>query len=52
MKHLIELKSVEKYYTGSSGKLHVLHNITLYIEKHTKSNIFNKRKILKNNIVI
>ncbi len=33
MKHLIELKSVEKYYTGSSGKLHVLHNITLYIEK-------------------
>lgn len=33
MKYLIELKSVQKYYNGSSGKLHVLHDITLNIEK-------------------
>ena len=33
MKHLIELNSIEKYYTGSSGRLHVLHDVSLHIDR-------------------
>ena len=33
MKHLIELNSVQKYYSCSSGRFHVLRDISLYIER-------------------